>query len=125
MPTANIVGILIVIVIAVVLQFVLMAAEDEDKNRIPTPVSHLRSMLQLTEHSMWHVTILRRSGYDQSAWYVPGSRDYALDLALEKMRSREFGDTILNSRNSGEFGDTILNSVHRCASISIRSCNDL
>ena len=87
MPPENVAGLVIVVIIAIALQFVFMAGEEDEKNRQATPVSHLRDMLELTDNSMWSVTIMRRSGYVQSAWHVPGSRYNALDLALEKMRS--------------------------------------
>jgi hypothetical protein len=86
MSPSAVIGLIVVVILAIVFQIMLTDAEEAAKNRTPTPISHLRSIIELSEHGMWLVTITRRSGYDHAAWNVPGSRDNALDLALEKLR---------------------------------------
>lgn len=86
MSAGAVIGVIVLIIVAAALQILLSETEEAAKNRQPTHVAHLRGILELTDHGMWHVTITRRSGYEHSAWDVPGSKDNALDLALEKIR---------------------------------------
>lgn len=86
MPTENVVGILITVILAVVIGIYFEIAKEEHKNRVPTPVSHLASLFQLGDGDNWSVTITRRSGYESSAWAVPNSKYHALDFAIGKLR---------------------------------------
>jgi hypothetical protein len=106
MPTESAIGIIVVVILFIVvvtIQLSLTANEEEERNRKPTPVSHLRGILALSDHMMWQVTITRRSGYVHSDWHVAGSRNIALDVALDKMRSARIDTVAVICNRSDKF----------------------
>ena len=93
MPTENLIALIFVAILAIVINFAFVAMEQENKNRVPTPVSHLSAIMLLAESGNWSVSILRRSGYNDAACRVPGSRYAALELAVSKLRQARI-DTV-------------------------------
>ncbi len=106
MPTDSDIGIIVVVILLIVvliIQLSVTANEQEERNRKPTPVSHLRGMLALSDHRMWHVTVTRRSGYVHSDWQVAGSKDVALDVALNNMRAARIDVVAVICNRSDKF----------------------